>query len=277
MKRHLLLLVAAVGGLTRCLSAPEPLSNLTLVWQDEFDGIAGQLPDPANWQFDLGTDWGNGELECYTDRAANAALDGVGHLVITARPESFTGPARGNAAQPCQATSYTSARLTTQGLHEQTEGRFEARIQLPISHGVWPAFWMLGANVGTVGWPTAGEIDILENFGREPSSVHGSLHGPGYSGVNAFTRRFDLVGQRFDAGFHTFAVEWSSDRINWFVDSTLYQSIKSSYAPGSWVFDHPFYLILNLAVGGGPPGPPDGSTTFPQTMVVDWVRVYRAK
>jgi beta-glucanase (GH16 family) len=276
MKRHHLFLTAAMVGFPGCLTQPEPLKNLALVWEDNFDGQAGELPNPANWQFDLGTDWGNGELQCYTDRATNAALDGSGNLVITARQESYSGPARGNAARPCQGTSYTSARITTQGLHEQQGGRFEARIKVPTQHGIWPAFWMLGANLPRVGWPKAGEIDILENFGREPGTVQGSLHGPGYSGVNAFTRRYDLpAGERFDADFHVFAVEWSSDRINWFVDSTLYQSIKSSYSPGDWVFDHPFFLILNLAVGGGPPGPPDGSTTFPQTLVVDYVRVYR--
>jgi len=264
MQRHFLLLPAAVAALTGCVSGPEPLKDLTLAWSDEFDGAAGQLPNPSNWKFDLGTDWGNGQLEYDTDRATNASLDGAGHLVITARQESYLGSA------------YTSARITTEGLHEQEGGRFEARIKIPTSRGIWPAFWMLGANLPRVGWPKAGEIDILENFGREPSTVHGSLHGPGYSGVNAFTRKYDLpAGDRFDADFHTFAVEWTSDRINWFVDGALYQSIKSSYAPGDWVFDHPFYVILNLAVGGGPPGPPDGSTSFPQTMVVDYVRVYR--
>jgi beta-glucanase (GH16 family) len=275
MMRHILLLSAAVAGLPGCLTEPKPLTGLTLVWEDNFDGQVGELPNPANWQFDLGTNWGNNELECYTDRATNAALDGAGNLVITARQETYSGPARGSAASPCISTAYTSARLTTSGLHEQEKGRFEARVKIPTSSGIWPAFWMLGANVAQVGWPKTGEIDILENFGRELASVHGSLHGPGYSGVNAFTRRYDLpAGDRFDAGFHTFAVEWSSDRINWFVDSTLYQSIKSTYAPGEWVFDHPFYLILNLAVGGGPPGPPNG-TVFPQQMVVDWVRVYK--
>ncbi len=274
MKRHILILAAAVAGLHSCLSEPQAFSNPTLVWEDNFDGPQGQLPDPANWQFDLGTDWGNQELQCYTDRATNASLDGASNLVITARAESYSGPAAGIGGVPCTATGYTSARLNTAGLHQQEQGRFEARIKIPTSTGMWPAFWMLGANLPSVGWPRAGEIDIMENLGRTPSSVVGSLHGPGYSGANPVTRRYDLVGSRFDADFHTFAVEWSSDRINWFVDSTLYQSIKKSYTPGDWVFDHPFYLILNLAVGGGPPGPPTG-TVFPQQMVVDWVRVYK--
>lgn len=262
MIRYHFLLAAALTALPGCLTDPAPLTDLTLVWADEFDGPAGQLPNPANWKFDIGTDWGNDQLECDTDRAANASLDGSGHLVITALQESYQGCA------------YTSARITTEGLHEHRYGRFEARIKIPTSRGIWPAFWMLGANTPTVGWPASGEIDIMENFGQAPSQVQGALHGPGYSGANALFRKYDLEGARFDQDFHVFAVEWTSDRINWFVDSTLYQSIKSTYPPGEWVFDHPFYLILNLAVGGGPPGPPDG-TLFPQRMVIDWVRVYR--
>ncbi len=235
----------------------------TLAWEDEFVGPAGQLPSAANWRFDTGTDWGNGQLEFDTDRAQNASLDGAGHLAIVARQESFQG------------RNYTSARLTTAGRREQTQGRFEARIKFPSGvAGIWPAFWLLGANVGTIGWPEAGEIDIMENFGREASRIQGALHGPGYSGANSIYRAFDLPGERFDADFHVFAIEWTSDRINWFVDGTLYQVIKKSYVPGAWVFDHPFYVILNLAVGGGPAGPPTGATTFPQTMLVDWVRVY---
>jgi len=274
MQRHALLLAAVVVGLPGCMTQHEPFKNLTLVWEDQFDGPPGELPDSSNWQFDLGTDWGNQELQCYTDRASNASLDGAGHLVITARQEVYSGPARGNAARPCVNSPYTSARITTQNRRNQREGRFEARIRIPTSSGMWPAFWMLGANLPTVGWPNAGEIDIMENFGRSPGSVQGALHGPGYSGSNSLHRPYDLPGTSFDADFHTFAVEWSSDRIDWFVDSTLYQSIKPDYVPGNWVFDHDFFLILNLAVGGGPPGPPNG-TVFPQQMVIDWVKVYR--
>lgn len=257
----LTLLLAILPG---CLSEPEPFTNLELVWADEFDGPAGALPSTQNWRFDLGTDWGNGQLEYDTDRPENASLDGAGHLLITARQENYLG-------QP-----YTSARLTTRALREQRYGRFEARIQVPVSRGIWPAFWMLGANFPSVGWPASGEIDIMEQFGREPGAIQGAMHGPRYSGANSLYRRYVLPdGARFDAGFHVFAVEWTSERINWFVDDTLYQSIKRSYVPGPWVFDKPFFLILNLAVGGGPPGAPDGSTTFPQVMTVDYVRVYR--
>lgn len=265
MLRPVLTAALLMAGFPGCLSEPEALSDLTLVWSDEFEGPAGQLPSASNWRFDIGTDWGNGQLEYDTDRPENASLDGAGNLVITARQESFQG-------QP-----YTSARITTFRLREQKYGRFEARIRVPERRGVWPAFWMLGADLPTVGWPAAGEIDIMEHFGREPGVIQGSLHGPRYSGGNAITRRYPLPdGARFEDDFHVFAVEWTHDRINWFVDSTLYQSIKRDYVPGEWVFDKPFYLILNLAIGGGPPGAPDGSTVFPQTLVVDWVRVYRA-
>lgn len=245
----------------------EPL-NVTwnLVWQDEFEGPAGQAPDSAHWRFDVGTNWGNNQLEFDTDSARNATLDGAGNLAIVARQESYQG------------SGFTSARLTTQGKHEQREGRFEARIKIPTATGIWPAFWMLGANAATVPWPKCGEIDIMENFGRNPSRNQGSLHGPGFSGPNALNRAYDLPeGETFSGDFHIFRVDWASDRIIWSVDGKIFQVIKKDYVnPDSWVFDHPFYLILNLAVGGGPPGAPNG-TSFPQTMLVDWVRVYSAQ
>jgi beta-glucanase (GH16 family) len=260
MKRRiaLLLSLAAVLG---CSTAPD--RPWVLAWEDDFTGAAGALPNQANWRFDVGTDWGNAQLEYDTDRASNASLDGAGHLVITARQESFQGRA------------YTSARITTQGKQEFKYGRFEARIKLPSGRGIWPAFWLLGANVGTVGWPQSGEIDIMEYRGQEPNVVHGSLHGPGYSAGNALTRRYVLETARFDADYHDFAVEWDEDQIKWQVDGKTYQVIRRGDVSGSWVFDHPFYIILNVAVGGGFVGSPDGSTTFPQSMLVDHVRVYR--
>ncbi len=234
-----------------------------LAWSDEFDGPAGQLPNPANWGFDVGTDWGNAQLEYDTNRPDNASLDGNGNLAIVARRESFSGSA------------YTSARLTSLGKRDQQQGRFEARIRVPTTSGIWPAFWLLGSNCATVGWPTCGEIDIMEHFGRLPSTISGSMHGPGYSGGNAVTRTFSLPGgARFDSDFHVFRVDWTADRVSWFVDDSLYQVIRRQDVPGTWVFDHPFYVIINLAVGGNPVGAPGAGTTFPQTMLVDWVRVY---
>ncbi len=249
--------LAACGG-----PSGSELVEWQLVWEDEFQGPAGQPPDPAKWGYDIGTDWGNAQLEYDTDRPENVSLDGNDHLAITAREESYLGQ------------NYTSARINTRGLFEPTGGRFEARIRLPKGQGIWPAFWLLGANIETVGWPACGEIDIMEYRGQEVSRIHGSLHGPGYSGGQAVTRRLDLVGDRFDTGFHVFAVEWGDDCINWFVDDSLYQTITPSDLPGRWVFDHSFYIILNVAGGGGFVGPPNANTSFPQTMLVDWVRVY---
>ena len=233
-----------------------------LVWEDDFEGPAGQLPDPANWRFDVGTDWGNAQLEYDTDRAENVSLDGAGNLAITAREEAYMGQ------------DYTSGRITTKDLFELQNGRFEARIRLPRGQGIWPAFWMLGADFDEVGWPTCGEIDVMEYRGQEPSVVHGSLHGPGYSAGQAITRRFYLTDSTFDADFHVFAVEWRGNSIDWYIDGEFFQTVTSDDVPGEWVFDHPFYMILNVAVGGTFVGPPDATTTFPQTMLVDWVRVY---
>ncbi len=236
----------------------------TLVWSDEFGGSAGTPPDPSKWTYDIGTDWGNSQLEFDTSRPSNVSLDGQGRLAITARVE------------PYQGRSYTSGRINTRGLFDQTKGRFEARIQLPIGRGLWPAFWLLGSDVGTTGWPGCGEIDIMEYRGQEPARVHGSLHGPGYSGAGALTRSFTLSNGRFSDGFHVFAVEWRTNEIRYLVDDVVYQTITPSSLPanGRWVFDHPFTIILNLAVGGNYVGPPDITTTFPQTMLVDYVRVY---
>jgi beta-glucanase (GH16 family) len=237
-----------------------------LVWQDEFEGPAGQSPDPDRWQFDIGTDWGNEQLEFDTSRPENVSLDGNGNLAITAREEFFN------------ERDYTSGRINTKGRFAQERGRFEARIRLPVGQGIWPAFWLLGDNFDEVGWPTCGEIDIMEYLGNEPTVLYGSLHGPGYSGGAALSRRLDL-GERLDADFKVFAIEWDLDRITWTVDGLRYQTISPRDLPpgGRWVFDHPFFIILNVAVGGRWPGPPDETTSFPQTMLVDYVRVYRAE
>ena len=257
------LMIAVALIFAACSSSTGPdETNWQLVWEDNFDGPANQLPDSTRWGFDIGTDWGNAQLEYDTDRAENASLDGNGNLAIVARAESFQG------------RNYTSARMTTKDLFEPTYGRFEARMQLPWGQGLWPAFWLLGANIDEVGWPDCGEIDIMEYRGQEPSRVHGSLHGPGYSGGQPVTESYDIPNDRFDTGFHVFAVEWGPEEIRWYVDDTLYQTVRSDEVPGNWVYDHSFYIILNLAVGGNYVGPPDGSTVFPQTLLVDYVRVY---
>jgi beta-glucanase (GH16 family) len=242
--------------------AVTPSADWVLVWEDTFDGAAGSRPSSA-WSADTGGDgWGNAQLEYDTDRVENAALDGQGHLAITAREE------------PYQGRRYTSARLKTQGQVELTYGRVEARLKLPAGRGLWPAFWMLGANLGTAGWPGCGELDIMEARGQEPAVSHGSLHGPGYSGGAAVTKAFTLASGTFTGDFHTFAVEWDQASLTFFVDDTAYQTVtKEGLSGGPWVFDHPFFLILNVAVGGNYVGPPDTSTSFPQSMLVDWVRV----
>jgi beta-glucanase (GH16 family) len=258
------LALAGWGG--RCSDGELP--QIDRVWEDGFDGPAGQLPDPDRWRFDIGTDWGNAQLEYDTDRPVNVSLDGNGHLAITAREEVFQG------------REYTSGRINTRDLFDQARGRFEARIKLPVGQGIWPAFWLLGSNFEEVGWPACGEIDIMEYRGQEPHIVHGSLHGPGYSGGEAVTGRFTLAGgEGFNEGFHVFAIEWNADSITWFVDDTPYQTITpGDLPPGArWVFDHPFFIILNVAVGGYFVGPPDAETTFPQTMLIDYVRVYRGE
>ncbi|MGB5414725.1 MAG: glycoside hydrolase family 16 protein, partial [Polyangiales bacterium] len=233
---------------------------------DEFDGAEGTPPNPAIWTYDVGGDgWGNDQLEFNTDRVENVSLDGQGNLRIVALKESFMG------------NDYTSGRIKTQGLFEQRYGRFEARIKLPGGQGLWPAFWMLGANFPVVGWPDSGEIDIMEFRGQDPELVYGSLHGPGYCGGGAITGEFRLPdGQTFTNDFHVFAVEWDPDRIAFSVDSEVYQTVDSAQVREhvDWVFDHEFFVLLNLAVGGNFVGPVGPDTVFPAEMLVDYVRVF---
>jgi beta-glucanase (GH16 family) len=243
-----------------------------LVWADDFNGTAGSPPDSSKWGHDIGGGgWGNNELEYYTNSTSNAALDGAGHLVITARQEN---PAGYNCWYgSCQ---YTSARLLTEGKFTQQYGHVEARIQLPRGQGMWPAFWMLGSNINSVGWPNSGEMDIMENIGREPSVNHGSMHGPGYSGCCPLTGTYTLPnGQAFADGFHTFAIDWAPNQVSFSVDGNVYETHTPADTNGNqWVFNQPFFLLLNVAVGGNWPGSPDGSTAFPQQMIVDYVHVY---
>ncbi len=250
---------------------PQLRSSWTVVWRDEFSRPDGSSPDPKKWAYAIGGNgWGNQELEYYTSRLENARIE-KGNLVITAKEENYTG-ADG------VTRGYTSARLKTQGLFSQTYGRFEARIKIPEGQGMWPALWMLGEDIPSVGWPKCGEIDIMENIGKEPATIHGSLHGPSTTGrTSDLTAIFELpAGQSFADDFHLYAVEWEPDTVRFYVDSNLYATFTSSQRPagGIWVFNHPFFIILNLAVGGDWPGSPAASTKFPQSMLVDYVRVY---
>lgn len=250
-------------------AAPDTsVAGYTLTWSDEFNGADGSPPDPAKWTYDVGgSGWGNQELEYYTSALANSHQQG-GHLVITATPD-------GASALQCSygACAYTSARLKTEGLFAQQYGRFEARAQMPFGQGLWPAIWMLGANIGAVGWPACGEIDFLETIGTDISNNHGSLHAPSYDP----TATYPLPGaQKYSDAFHTFAVEWDPGEVRFYVDDQLYETRdQSGVGAGTWEFDQPFFLIINVAVGGKWPGSPDGTTSFPQTLEVDWVRVYK--
>lgn len=259
----LLILLPVTGGAQPSTKA----SDWILVWADEFN-TPGDL---SKWVMETGGDgFGNHELEYYTRRPQNVMVrDGM--LIITARRERYTGP-------DGIRRNYTSARLNTRGKFEQAYGRFEARMKIPSGQGLWPAFWMMGNDLGNVGWPSAGEIDIMENIGKEPSMVHGTIHGPGYSGKGGITAPYSLPGkQRFSDDFHVFAVEWEPQVIRFYVDDRLYATRTPADLPAGqkWVFDHPFFLLLNLAVGGDWPGNPDSSTKFPQKLLVDYVRAYR--
>jgi beta-glucanase (GH16 family) len=233
-----------------------------LVIQDEFD--TNGAPNPSLWSYNIGTGnngWGNNELQYYTDRPENIVVEN-GMLKITAIQELYMG------------SGYTSARILTKGKLEKKYGRFEARIKLPWGKGIWPAFWMLGANSDTVVWPQCGEIDIMEYIGSNPTTAFGTVHGPGYSGAESISKSYSLLNNRFDNDFHIFGIEWGENYINYYIDDVLYNQITPEDVPGEWVFNEPFYIILNMAVGGNLPGQPNSQTVFPQTMLVDYIRVY---
>lgn len=244
-------------------------SQWKLVWSDEFNGVDGSQPDLSKWVFVTGGNgWGNKELESYTSRLENVQQRG-GNLVITALKEPYTG--LDGIARP-----YSSARITTEGQFTQAYGRFEARMQLPLGKGIWPAFWMLGNDIDSARWPGAGEIDVMENIG-EAGRIYSTLHGPGYSGAKGISAPYDLPsGETVNGGFHVYAVEWSPKSIQFYLDDKriVERTPKDLPAGTKWVYDHPFYMILNVAVGGAWPGSPDETTTFPQRMLVDYVRVY---
>lgn len=273
----LMLALVATGLATSCGSSEEVGSpkRWELTMADEFDGEAGTPPDPAIWTYDVGGDgWGNNQLEFNSDRIENVSLDGAGNLRIRALEESFMG------------NDYTSGRIKTQGLFEQQHGRFEARIKLPEGAGLWPAFWMLGANIDVVPWPGCGEIDIMEFVGRDPGRMFGTLHGPGYSAGDAITNDVRLEGESFADDFHVFAIEWDPGRIAFSLDGQVvdgavvggevYHIVRSADVSGrgDWVFNNEFFLLLNLAVGGTLGGPVGPDTVFPADMLVDYVRVF---
>jgi len=243
-------------------------SQWTLTFEDDFDGPAGEAPCSSHWARDLGGwGFGNNELQCYTDGAANSFLDGHGCLVIEARNEAATD-AKGNDR------AYTSARLKTQGIFSQTYGKFEARMKLPQGQGIWPAFWLLGNAIDTTGWPECGEIDIMESIGPHPKTLYGTLHGPGYCGGENLQGSIH-VEEPLSENFHVYGLEWEPGQLHWCFDGLCYRTIAEDESQGrGWPFDEPFFVVLNLAIGGYWPGPPDSTTTFPQRLWVDYVRVW---
>jgi beta-glucanase (GH16 family) len=242
----------------RMPAAPGPSpAGWKLVWNDEFDGPSlGPSWSPETG----GNGWGNNEKQFY--RPENARVEG-GFLVIEARREQYGSRA------------YTSARLKTQGHVSWRYGRIEARIRIPRGQGIWPAFWCLGDDIASVRWPASGEIDIVEVIGREPRRVYGTVHGPGYSGASGVSSFFSLPAGEVADAFHVFAIEWEEAAVRWYFDDVQFKTVTPADLPGRWVFNHPFFLILNVAVGGNWPGDPDETTVFPQRMYVDYVRVYQ--
>ena len=246
-----------------------------LAFKDEFNKAANSPVDSTKWTAEIGgAGWGNQELQYYTNDIENAYHDGAGNLVIKAIKKDLSLSFKCWYGQ-CK---YTSARLITKGKFDQKHGRFEARIKIPRGQGMWSAFWMLGNDIDAVGWANCGEIDVMENIGREPAIVHSTIHGPGYSGANAIGAPFSLANnQKFADDFHVYATEWSENKISFYVDGNLYKTITPQNLPAGkqWVYEHPFFMILNLAIGGNWGGAPDDTTVFPQTMLIDYVRVYR--
>ncbi|MFJ9037204.1 family 16 glycosylhydrolase [Streptomyces sp. NPDC102406] len=278
--RRLAVAAAVLGLLTACSSpkdsaasheSPGDSGDWRLTWSDEFSGAKGTPPDPRSWVHDLGGEpqWGNDEWQYYTDREANAAADGKGRLVITARRETLPGM----DDCPVGTCDITSARLTTKGTFDQTYGRFEARIKVPDGGATLPAFWMMGADDDTTSWPGNGEIDVMEVVGDEPGTVYGTVHGPGYGDEGVGGSHVLPNGEHLARTFHTYGVEWTEDQVTWTLDGRTYHVERRS-ADHRWVFDHDFYLLLDLAVGGVWPGPVTEDTSLPTSMLVDWVRVY---
>ncbi|MEV8539847.1 family 16 glycosylhydrolase [Streptomyces sp. NPDC051572] len=259
---------AAIGPARAASTSADQADAVT--FSDTFDGAAGSAVNSSKWTQETGDNVNNHEREYYTSGTNNASLDGQGHLVITAKKEN---PANYQCWYgTCQ---YTSARMNTSGKFSAQYGHVEARMKIPRGQGMWPAFWMLGTDIGSVGWPNSGEIDVMENVGFEPSTIHGTIHGPGYSGANGIGAAYTLAnGAAFADAYHTFAVDWAPNSIKWSVDGVVYQTRTPADVGGNtWAFNKPFFLILNLAVGGDWPGDPNSATAFPAQLLVDSVSV----
>jgi beta-glucanase (GH16 family) len=245
-------------------STPLSYPGYTLVWNDEF---SGNTLNANTWNYEIGNGsggWGNNELEYYTNSTKNAFVSN-GNLIIEARKESIGG------------FNYSSARLTTQNKKSFTYGRVDIRAKLPKGKGVWPALWMLGNNITNVGWPASGEIDIMEFLGHELTKSHGTMHyGPSPAAHGSKSSSYTLNSGTFHDQFHVFSMEWVQDEIKLYVDNNLFFTInKSELGSTPYPFNAPFFFIFNVAVGGNWPGNPDATTTFPQRMIVDYIRVFQ--
>lgn len=244
-------------------NTPNTYPGMTLVWSDEFNGNSLNTND---WNYEIGNGsggWGNNELEYYTNSTKNAFVSN-GNLIIEARKEAVG------------SFNYSSARLTTANKKFFTYGRIDIRAKLPKTKGIWPALWMLGSNIGTVGWPASGEIDIMELLGQEPSKAYGTLHyGTSAATHGSKGNSYTLNGSTFYDQFHVFSMDWAQDQIKLYIDNNLYLTVTKTDIGNPYPFNAPFFFIFNVAVGGNWPGNPDGTTTFPQRMIVDYVRVFQ--
>ena len=267
------------------LSCTTPIQAQTWgppVWADEFNGTANSAIDPAKWTYDTGNLNVNNELEIYCSPSMttlgcdpnnpNAFIDGAGHLIIQQRLVN--------------GTTWTSARLKTQGLKTFQYGRIEANLQIPSHQGLWPAFWMLGSNIDTIGWPKCGEVDIMENWpglgGSGAGLTHNatSMHGQGYSGGSSLTHQMAFPAGQDVTGFHTYGIIWSPNMMQFYFDDpaniTFVRTVDDIPAGTSWPFNNPFFLIANMAVGGVLGGTPDSGTAgATPTMAIDYVRYYQ--
>ena len=254
----------------------DKVENWELIWSDEFDN---ETLDLNKWTPEIGNGaekgipgWGNGELQYYTDSPNNVFIEN-GMLIIRAQKEQKDFTVNGQS----YTTDFTSARLVTENKFSVTYGKIEARMKVPSGQGFWPAFWMLGQNIGEVGWPACGEIDILEYIGSRPTEVNGTVHGPISAGPGIH-HKFDMETD-LSEDFHTYSIEWDEDEVEFYVDDILYhivtkEEVELEVGPEDWVYDHDFFLILNLAVGGTWPGAPNLETIFPSQLEVDYIRVY---
>jgi beta-glucanase (GH16 family) len=245
-------------------STPISYPGYALVWNDEFSGTSLDL---NNWNHEIGNGsngWGNNELEYYTNSTKNTFVSN-GNLIIEARKESISG------------FNYSSGRMTTQNKKTFKFGRIDIRAKLPVGKGIWPALWMLGTNITSVSWPACGEIDIMELIGTYPGRTHGTMHWKPVTGTNTSKgAAYNLPSGDFSNQFHVFSIIWTQDTLKWLVDDQLFlTTTKADVGAANYPFNEPEFLIFNVAVGGNWPGSPDASTTFPQRMFVDYVRVFQ--